>query len=216
MNIIIFGAPGAGKGTQSDYISKKYGFFKLSSGELLRKEINKKSKLGNEIAKIINSGSLVSNEIINSLIKEIVSNKEFSNKIIFDGYPRNIFQAESLKNLLTQYNQKISLAIKLKVGFETIKKRITGRVVCKKCGNTYNIFFNPPNPNSHCCKKDLLEKREDDTLEVATKRFDTYQKKTEPVLEFYKKLGLLKEVNGESPIDEICKEISGIISLIEA
>ena len=118
--------------------------------------------------------------------------------------------------MLSKYNQKIKLVIKLNVSFETIKKRITGRVICKKCGTTYNIFFNPPDKDANCCNKDNLEKRGDDTVEVASKRFETYQKTTEPVLNFYKKTGLLKEVDGESPLSDIYKEISGIISLIEA
>ena len=131
-------------------------------------------------------------------------------------YPRNILQAENLDDLLKKYNQKIHVVIKLEVSFDVIQKRISGRVICKNCGKTYNTFFNPPDPKSECCKTDLLQKRDDDTIEVATKRFETYQKTTEPILSFYEKLGLLKKVNGQSPLGEIYKEISRILSLIEA
>jgi|TARA_B110000444_G_C18804604_1_gene579275 adenylate kinase len=215
MNIIIFGPPGAGKGTQSDFIVKKYNLFQLSTGEFLREEIKKKSNLGNKIASIVNSGSLVSDDVVSTLIEKIISKSDYKNRIIFDGYPRNIAQAKNLTVLLNKYNQKIDLVLKLSVTLETIKKRISGRSVCSLCGKIYNEFFNPAPLNTDCCSSKFLQKRGDDTLDVATKRFETYEKSTEPLIDFYKKLELLKVVNGESPIDQIYKEISGIISVIE-
>ena len=112
MNLVIFGPPGAGKGTQSKFVVKKYNLFQLSTGELLRTEINKKSKLGNEISSIINSGKLVSDDIVSNLIEKFVSEEKFKNKLIFDGYPRNISQAKNLDILLKKYNQKIDLVLK--------------------------------------------------------------------------------------------------------
>jgi len=130
MNIIIFGPPGAGKGTQSNFIVNKFKLFQLSTGDLLREEIKKKSDLGNKISSIVNSGALVSDDIINTLIENIVSNEKYKNRIIFDGYPRNLTQAENLTNLLNKYNQKIDIVIRLQVSLDVIKKRITGRMVC--------------------------------------------------------------------------------------
>ena len=215
MNVIIFGPPGAGKGTQSEFIVKKFNLFKLSTGDLLRKEIKKKSPLGVQITSIVNSGSLVSDVIINSLIEKIVSNKNFKSRIIFDGYPRNLPQAENLNKLLFKYEQKIDFVIRLKVSLDIIKKRITGRRVCSKCGNTYNEFFNPPKKDTTCCLKEFLKKRDDDNVEVAIKRFQTYQECTEPVLDFYNKLKLVKDVNGEAKIDAIYDQITDYLSIIE-
>jgi len=189
MNIIIFGPPGAGKGTQSKFIVSKYQLHQLSTGDLLRNEIKNKTQLGLQISSIINSGELVSDEIVSNLIENFISKSIYKNKIIFDGYPRNINQAKNLDILLKKYNQKIDIVLKLSVSLETIKKRISER------------------------KKQ--EKRADDSEEIAVKRYETYEKTSEPVLNYYNKSNLVKVVNGESTISEINSEISGLIDTIK-
>ena len=216
MNIIIFGPPGAGKGTQSDFVVNKYNLFQVSTGNLLREEISKKTNLGLQIYNKINAGKLVSDKIVSNLVENFLSNEKYKNKIVFDGYPRNLIQANELDKLLSKYNQKITLALNLKTDLEIIKKRISGRYLCGKCGKIYNKFFNPPPKDKVCCKDEFLNKRGDDNVDVAVKRYNTYIEETSPVLDFYRKKNLLKEVNGESSIDQIYKEISDIIAVIEA
>ena len=215
MNIIIFGPPGAGKGTQSDKIASKYQLFKISTGDLLRNEIKKGTLLGKKIEEIVNSGTFVSDNTINDLIEKVVSDKKYKNKIIFDGYPRNVQQAKNLNTLLKKYEQKIDLVISLKVSLDLIIKRITGRLVCSKCGNTFNEFFNPPQPNLKCCKDGTLKRRSDDNVETTKKRYKTYENSTKPLLEYYSKSDLLKNISGENKIEEIAAKIAGFINLIQ-
>jgi adenylate kinase len=211
MNLVIFGPPGAGKGTQSKFIVKKYNLYQLSTGELLRNEIINKTKLGSDISTGMNSGNLVSDKIVSNLIEKFISNNLYKNRLIFDGYPRNRDQAENLNYLLKINDQKINLVLKLSVPLEVIKKRITGRSVCSICGKIYNEYFNPAPVNSDCCASKFLQKRSDDTLDIAITRYETYEKNIKPVIDFYKESNLLKVINGETSISEITNKIRGLI-----
>jgi len=215
MNLVIFGPPGAGKGTQSKFIVKKYNLFQLSTGELLRKEIINKTQLGSDISSKMNSGKLVSDKIASDLIEKFISRNEYKSRIIFDGYPRNKLQAENLNKLLKKYNQKINLVLKLSVSLDVIKKRIIGRAVCSICGKIYNEFFNPAPVNSNCCSPRFLQKRSDDTLDISILRYQTYEKNIKPVVDFYEESKLLRVVNGEMKISEITNEISHLIEGIK-
>ena len=186
MNIVIFGPPGAGKGTQSNLIVKKYKLHQLSTGELLRNEIKDNTLLGQKISSIINSGNLVSDEIVGNIIEKYVSEDKFKNRLIFDGYPRNLIQARNLDSVLKRYGQKINIALKLSVSLKTIKKRIIERK--------------------------NLEKRADDNNEIRIIRYNEYENNIKPVVDFYKQSDLLKEVNGEASITAISEEISGLIN----
>jgi adenylate kinase len=215
MNIVIFGPPGAGKGTQSKFIVKKFNLFQLSTGELLRNEIINKTQLGLNISSTMNSGNLVSDNIVSDLIEKYISNNNFNDRLIFDGYPRNISQAENLNLLLKKYNRKIDLVLKLSVPIDIIKKRITGRSICSICGKIYNEYFNPAPINANCCSSKYLQKRSDDTLDIAISRYENYEKNIKPVTDFYKETKLLKVVNGETSIMAITKEISSLIEAVK-
>ena len=216
MNIILFGPPGSGKGTQADNITKKYNLFKVSTGDLLRDEIKKNTALGKIVKPLVEKGHFASDDIINGLIIKILSDKKFYNRLIFDGYPRNLVQAKNLHSLIDQYKQKISCVLNLNVKKETIIKRILGRQVCNKCGLIFNEFFKPSTSNNHSCDSKYLVKRSDDNEKTIDNRFKTYLDKTLPILEFYKNQKLLYEINGEAEIDIIYKEIQAIINTLEA
>ena len=189
MNIVIFGPPGAGKGTQSKFIVNKFKLYQLSTGDLLRNEIKNKTNLGLKISSIINSGELVSDEIVGNLIEKFISNDLYKNKIIFDGYPRTLIQAKNLDFLLKKYDQKIDIVLKLSVSLNTVKKRILER--------------------------QAQENRSDDNEEVAVKRFKTYENASKDLLDYYERLDLLKVINGEASISEISTEISDLIEGIK-
>ena len=194
---------------------QKLNDYKISTGDLLREEVKKKSELGVKIKSILDQGLLVSDDIINDLIENILSNKKYFNRLIFDGYPRNFNQVKYLDILIKKYNQKISCALNLKVDQDVIIKRIIGRQVCFKCGLVFNEFFNPSTKANHRCDIKFLQKRSDDNEKTARSRFETYSKETLPILNYYQKQNLLYEIDGTNHIHEIYKEIRRIIHSLE-
>ena len=181
MNIILFGPPGAGKGTQAKYLVKKLNNFQISTGDILREEIKNNSDIGKKIIDVMNDGRFVSDDIVNQLLEKQVFDPQKKNKLIFDGYPRSINQAKNLDLLLDTSNQKIDFVFFLNVNKETIIKRIQ--------------------------KRKILEKRSDDELDTILKRYDTYMETTKPVLDFYSKNSNFHEIDGSDeikPEDRFC------------
>ena len=213
MNLILFGPPGAGKGTQAQFIVKKYNYFQLSTGDVLRNEVKKKTKLGIEIDKLISNGKFVSDKIVNTLLKQSITNLKFRDRIVFDGYPRNVDQAKNLELILGEFNQTIGHIIFLNVPRNIIEKRIMGRMTCEKCLMTMNEFFNKEQIDLHPCGKEFLIKRKDDNLDVVIARFDTYMKLTKPVLDFYSKNANFIEIDGAGEIDQITGKINAILKV---
>ena len=187
MNIILFGPPGAGKGTQAKFLVKKLEAFQISTGEMLRDEIQKNSEIGKKIINDMNDGKFVSDEIVNQLIEIVVSSPKKKDKLIFDGYPRSINQAKNLELLLNKFDQKIDHIFFLNVNKETIIKRIE--------------------------KRKILEKRSDDDSNTFLRRYDTYMETTKPILEFYYKNSNFHEIDGSLEIHQITNKIEAFLKV---
>ena len=213
MNIILFGPPGAGKGTQAQSIVKKHNYFQLSTGNLLRDEVKSKTDLGVDIEKLISNGKFVSDKIVNTLLRQSITNLKFRDRIIFDGYPRNVEQAKNLKLILNEFNQTIGHVIFLNVSRDIIEKRIMGRVTCEKCHMTMNEFFNKAQIDLHPCGKEFLKKRKDDNIDVIVGRYDTYMTATKPVLDFYSKNDNFIEIDGAAEIEQITSKINDVLKV---
>ena len=213
MNIILFGPPGAGKGTQAQFIVQKHNYFQLSTGDLLREEVKLKTSLGVEIDKLISNGKFASDEIVNKLLRQSITNLKFRDRIIFDGYPRSIDQAKNLEIILNEFDQKIGHIIFLNVSKDIIEKRIMGRMTCEKCNMTLNEFFNKEQIELHPCGKEFLKKRKDDNFDIVVSRYETYMKTTKPVLDFYSKNQNFTEIDGAAEIEQITNKINGVLNV---
>jgi len=213
VNVILFGPPGAGKGTQAQKIAKKFNLYQVSTGDLLRNEIKNKSDVGKKIEQIISQGDFATDDIVNKILKKVITNPMFRNKIIFDGYPRNITQAENLEIMLNADNQSINFILFLKVNREIIEKRILGRIICEKCNKTFNKYLNKEEIDVHKCGKNYLIKRKDDNQRAITARYDEYMKKTKPVLDFFSPRSYFHEIDGSQKIQEITSKIEQILTV---
>ena len=213
MNVIIFGPPGAGKGTQAQNIVNKFKLHQFSTGDLLRNEIKNKSEVGNKIEQIINQGDFVNDDIVNKLLKKFITSSLYRNRIIFDGYPRNITQAKSLEIMLNADNQSINYILFLKVNREIIEKRILGRITCEKCNKTLNEYSNKEEIEKHECGTTYLKKRKDDNKESIIIRYKEYIKKTKPVLDFYSSRTYFHEIDGSQKIQVITNKIEHILKV---
>ena len=187
MNIILFGPPGAGKGTQAKYLVKKLNGYQVSTGDILRNEIKNNTDIGKKIINSMNDGKFVSDEIVNKLMEKVVFDKEKKNKLIFDGYPRSISQAKNLNLILSNSNQKKNFIFFLNVNKDTIIKRIE--------------------------KRKILENRSDDEKATIIKRYDTYMETTKPVLDFYNKNSNFYEIDGTLKIEEITAKIDSFLTV---
>ena len=187
MNLILFGPPGAGKGTQAKFLINKLNSFQVSTGDMLRDEIKKDTEIGKKIINNMNNGKFVEDEIVNKLLEQIVLDSKKMNKLIFDGYPRTLNQAKNLENLLSKSNQKIDYIFFLNVNKDTIVKRIE--------------------------KRKILEKRSDDDTNTILKRYDIYMKETKPVLDFYSSKKGFYEIDGNLNIDQITNKIEVILKV---
>ena len=207
MNLVLFGAPGAGKGTQAKFIVDKYGIPQISTGDILRVAVANKTKLGLEAKKFMDVGQLVPDEIVNGLVAERLAEKDCEKGFIMDGFPRNVAQAKVLDEILTKLGKQIEKVIALNVPDKDIIERITGRRTSKVTGKIYHIKFNPPVDE----KPEDLVQRADDTEEVVVKRLETYHNQTAPVLDYYKVQNKVTEIDGTKKLEDITQDIFKIL-----
>lgn len=211
MNIILIAPPAGGKGTQSELLCSKYNIAHISTGDLLRAEVEN----GNtELKKIMDAGMLVSDEIIFDLIKKRISSNDTINGYLLDGFPRNIEQAKTYDEILKDLNKDIGYVIELNIDPELAAKRISGRRSCPKCGATYNIYFDGMKPiNEDICNKcgSSLTKRDDDNEDTYKTRYNTYLEKTKPLINYYKEKGVLYVVDANGTPEETFKNIEDIV-----
>lgn len=215
MNLLIIGAPGAGKGTMSNFLVDEYNIVHVSTGDMLRQAIKDETEIGKLAKGYIEKGELVPDSIINDIIVERLSNNDMQNGFLFDGYPRTVKQAESLSEILKGLGKKIDAVINLNVSDDILIKRIEGRRLCPKCGASYNVFFSAPKKEGVCDKcGSELSIRADDNADSVKVRLAEFRQNTQPVIEYYEKLGLVLNISANADryvvIEDIKKALEGI------
>ena len=212
MNILFMGPPGAGKGTQAERIVEQFGIPHISTGDAFRLAIKQGTPIGKKAKEFIDQGLLVPDEVTNGIVRERLAESDCANGFLLDGFPRTLAQAEALDGMLAEMDRKIDHVINLKVEPSFLLARITGRRICKTCGTTYHVIFNPPKQEGICDKDGgELYQRPDDTEEKVATRLDEYTTKTAPLLTYYGDKGSLREVDGEKDIDEVTTEIASLL-----
>lgn len=208
MRLIIFGPPGAGKGTQAKLLSEKLGVPHVATGDMLREAVEAGTELGRLAKQYMDRGELVPDDVVVMIVEERLSRPDCRKGFILDGFPRTIRQAEALDSFLKRTGAKIDAVINLEVGEEEVVRRISFRRTCKSCGAVYHLVFSPPRQDGLCDKcGGPLYQREDDREETVRSRLKVYRQQTEPLLKFYKEKGLLVNVNGERRIEQVFNDI---------
>lgn len=212
MKIIMLGAPGAGKGTQAKMLAEKYGIPHISTGDIFRANIKNQTELGMEAKQYMDKGLLVPDELTVKILLDRVANDDCKNGYVLDGFPRTIPQAEVLDKAVAELNETIDYAINVDVKDENIVKRMSGRRACLKCGATYHIEHIPPKQEGICdkCGSELVL-RDDDKPETVQKRLNVYHEQTQPLIDYYGKKGILKEVDGSQDMMDVFKAITSIL-----
>ena len=212
MRLVLLGAPGAGKGTQAKKLIEKHGIPQISTGDILRKAVADGTPLGKEAKSYMDKGELVPDKVVIGLIEDRLKQPDCKKGFILDGFPRNTAQAETLDAMLKKLNMPLDSALSVDVPKDDLMKRLTGRRTCKGCQQMYNIYFSPPKKNGVCdrCGGELFH-RDDDKEETIKRRLDVYDAQTAPLINYYKKSGILKSVIGVGGIDEIFKKVCSVL-----
>ena len=208
MNIILMGPPGAGKGTQAEKLVEQLGLVQISTGDMFRQAMKENTKAGASAKSYIDQGLLVPDEITNDIVKERLVQGNFGNGFILDGYPRNVFQAESLEKIVEELNIKVDAVVNIEVDFDKLVGRLSGRRICRNCGATYNLKFKPSKVEGVCdkCGGELYQRSDEDEATVKT-RLNTYVEQTKPLIDYYQAKGSLININGDQAMDEVFNDI---------
>jgi len=212
MKIIMLGAPGAGKGTQAKKIAQKYGIPHISTGDIFRANIKEGTELGKKAKEYMDKGELVPDELVVDLVVDRVGQEDAKNGYVLDGFPRTIPQAEALDKALAKIGEKVDYAINVEVPDDNIINRMSGRRACVECGGTYHIVFNPTKKEGVCdaCGGNLIL-RDDDKPETVKNRLEVYHNQTQPLIDYYSKQGIMKEVDGTVDMEDVFKAIVAIL-----
>ncbi|MBR5754732.1 MAG: adenylate kinase [Erysipelotrichaceae bacterium] len=212
MNLLIIGAPGAGKGTMSERIMDDYHLIHVSTGDMLRAAVKNETAVGLKAQEYMNRGELVPDEIIHDIIVERFSQDDMEAGFLFDGYPRTYAQAVDLDEILKQLGKKLDCVINLNIEDQELIERITGRRLCPACGEIYNIYTKPSKVEGVCdrCGESLIQ-RKDDNLESLQVRLSEYHKNTQPVIEYYQELGIVKDVDASQDKEDVYSDIRDIL-----
>lgn len=217
LNLMMMGLPGAGKGTQAEKIVDEYKIPHISTGDIFRAAMKNGTPMGLEAKKFIDKGELVPDEVTNGIVKERLAKDDVNDGYMLDGFPRNMAQAEALDEFGKELGKSLNCVINIHVDPESLMERLTGRYICRDCGATYHKVFNPTKVEGTCdrCGGHEFFQREDDKPETVKNRLDVNIKMNTPLLDFYKKQGLLHEVNGNQDIDKVFADIKEILDQIK-
>jgi adenylate kinase len=212
MNLVLMGLPGAGKGTQAERIVDKYGIPHISTGDMFRAAIKEGTELGLKAKSFMDKGELVPDEVTIGIVRERLAKDDCKKGFLLDGFPRTVPQAEALEELLKELNRNIDYVINIDVNKDILMERLTGRRICKNCGSTYHLVFNPPREEGVCdkCGGELYQ-RADDNPETVENRLEVNIKQQQPLLDFYDKKGYLRNINGQQDIDQVFSDIQDLL-----
>ncbi|MEJ5186335.1 MAG: adenylate kinase [Candidatus Geothermincolales bacterium] len=215
MNLVFLGPPGAGKGTQAERISEKYGIAHISTGDIFRENIKKGTELGRKAKEYMDRGELVPDEVVIAIVREALSGEECARGFLLDGFPRTVAQADALERMLEEIGRPLDRVVNLSVPDQVVVERLTARRTCRNCGRNYHLMFNPPKVDGVCdaCGGELYQ-RDDDREETVRARLEEYRRKTQPLIDYYREKGLLVEVAGDGGIDEVTRAIQDALQSV--